>query len=266
MARIARRSLVIALTLSAFAAAVLVPWRNGAAATRKPSKPKAAGPRNEVHPIDNFLKRAMQEMVDAVAAGDTTVWSRYLAPECLYTDEEGNTSTKRELLVDWHPLPSAYHGTIRLEHPRVVIVGETAVLTTELKEVLELYDQRLETRFHSTSTWVRKLDGWRMIAGQNSVLPSDHKEVDVDPASFDAYVGKYSLAPEVTYSVAREGKKLYGERSGRPKEELFPLGGDRFFRRGANRGEKVFVRDAQGRVTQMIDRRDNNDLIWRRID
>jgi hypothetical protein len=104
-----------------------------------------------------------------------------------------------------------------------------------------------------------------MLASQTSVLPSEHKAAKVDPVRFDAYLGIYWLAPHVTYTVTRDRNRLYGQRSGRPKEELFPLGIDRFFRRGAPRGEKIFVRGGNGRVAKMIDRRDNNDLVWRRI-
>ncbi|HEV7745997.1 MAG TPA: hypothetical protein VGO56_13440 [Pyrinomonadaceae bacterium] len=38
-----------------------------------------------------------------------------------------------------------------------------------------------------------------------------------------------------------------------------------FFRRGTIRGEKVFARDANGRLTAMLDRRENNDLTWKKI-
>jgi hypothetical protein len=260
MKPIRERSLAKALLSAALA--VTLPSTPVAQAAARPG-PKTT-PRNQAPSAESFLKRASQQLLDAVARGDTVVWSRYLDPSCLYTDEEGGTATKAELLSQLRPLPKGYRGTIRLKHPQVLVTGETAVLTSDLDEELALYGQVLRTRFHLTSTWVKRPEGWKMIASQNAVLPSDHRAARVDPASFDAYVGTYGLAPDVTYAVARDGNRLYGQRKDRPKEELFPLGCDRFFRRGANRGEKLFVRDAQGRVTQMIDRRDNNDLVWRR--
>jgi hypothetical protein len=50
---------------------------------------------------------------------------------------------------------------------------------------------------------------------------------------------------------------------------LFPKGysgsiENTFFPKGTVRGEKIFVRDASGRVTSMLDRRENNDLVWKR--
>jgi hypothetical protein len=223
-------------------------------------------PRNEPNAVESFVKRATQELFDAVAKGDTAVWGDYLSGDALYTDEEGHVMTKAALLAELHPLPAGYHGTIRLAHPKVVISEETAVLTADCMETLELYGQTLETRFHTTGTWVRRLEGWKLLAAQTMVLPSEHRKVDVDPASFGTYAGTYALAPKVTYTVTREGKKLFGQRSGRAKEELLPLGRDRFFRKGANRGEKIFARNATGKIMRMVDRRDNNDLVWTRIE
>ena len=71
--------------------------------------------------------------------------------------------------------------------------------------------------------------------------------------------------PQVTYTVTREGDRLFGQRSGRAKEELLPLCTDMFYRRGVWRGEKVFERGAQGRVVRMLDRRENNDLVWEKV-
>ena len=78
-------------------------------------------------------------------------------------------------------------------------------------------------------------------------------------------MGTYELAPDVTYTITLEGEKLIGQRSGRAKEELVAADDNTFFRKGTIRGEKVFVRDANGRVNTMLDRRENNDLLWKKI-
>lgn len=74
-----------------------------------------------------------------------------------------------------------------------------------------------------------------------------------------------SSRPQVTYTITREGDKLFGQRTGRAKEELLPLCKDTLYRKGIWRGEKVFERDGQGKVVRMLDRRENNDLVWKRI-
>jgi hypothetical protein len=96
-------------------------------------------------------------------------------------------------------------------------------------------------------------------------IPNERKPAVIDLKSLDSYVGQYELGPEVTYAITLEGDKLFGQRTSRAKEELLPLCVDVFYRKGAWRGEKVFQRDAQGRVIAMFDRRENNDLVWKKI-
>lgn len=51
----------------------------------------------------------------------------------------------------------------------------------------------------------------------------------------------------------------------RPRGRAWKWVKDMFYRRGVWRGEKVFARDAQGRVVTLLDRRENNDLVWRKV-
>lgn len=212
------------------------------------------------------LKRKTQELMDAIALGDKTVWERYLAEGSLYSDEEGRVLTKRELLEELRPLPPGYVGSIRTGDWKTLERENVVVLSHRDREDLELYGQKLVTYFQMTNTWAKGKDGrWQIVSTQAMAIPSERKPSAIDPSRLDAYVGRYRLAPEVTYTITREGDTLLGERSGRPKEELLPLCMDTFYRKGVWRGEKVFERDGQGNVVRMLDRRDNNDLIWQKV-
>jgi len=211
------------------------------------------------------LKRATQELLDAVAHGDVAVWQRYLAEGCIYTDEEGNVKTKQDLLKELKPLPKGYLGSIKMGEPKVVAQENVIVLSHRDREELELYGQKLVTYFHSTDTWAKSQDGqWRLIAVQVMAIPNERKPIAVSRKKLDEYVGQYLLAPDVIYTITREGDKLFGQRTGRAKEELLPLCADTFYRKGVWRGEKVFERDDEGRVIRMLDRRENNDLVWKK--
>jgi hypothetical protein len=211
------------------------------------------------------LKRATQELLDAVAPGDVAVWRRYLAEGCIYTDEEGTIKTKEDLLKELKPLPKGYVGSIKMGEPRVLAQENVIVLSHRDREELELYGQKLITWFHSTDTWAKSLDGhWKLVAAQVMAIPNERKPMALSPKKLDAYVGQYQLATDVTYTITREGDKLFGQRAGRAKEELLPLYQDIFYRKGVWRGEKVFERDATGRVVKLLDRRENNDLVWKK--
>jgi hypothetical protein len=262
------RRFIVRRTLCPLAIGVL-----GAAACTRVSMPAGGRDTDSVSVIDSAattaeLTRVAQTLLDALATGDTTVWARSLADNGLFTDENGATHTKRELIASIQPLPPGFTGHITVANPRFRVTGtadgSVAVMSYDALEEETVFGQTLHTRYHETDTYVRDGDRWRMLASQTQVLPSEHTAVAIDAGKLDVYAGTYQLSPDVQYIVTRDGKRLMGGRAGRSPEELFPLGGDRFFRRGAPRGVKIFVRDASGHVTSMIDRRDNNDLVWRR--
>lgn len=212
------------------------------------------------------LKRATQELLDAVAPGDVAVWKKYLAEGCLYTDEEGNVKTKDDLLNELKPLPKGYIGSIKMGEPKVFIQDNIIVMSHRDREELELHGQKLITWFHSTDTWAKQKDGqWRLAAAQIMAIPNDRKPIAVSPEKLEAYVGQYQLATDVIYTITREGDRLFGQRTGRAREELLPLCEDTFYRKGVWRGEKVFEREDNGKIVRMLDRRENNDLVWRKV-
>jgi hypothetical protein len=212
------------------------------------------------------LKQATQELLDAIAPGRKEVWEKYLAEGSIYADEEGNVKTKEELLKELNPLPKGYIGSIKMGEPKVLVQDNVIALSHRDREDLELYGQNIVTYFHSTDTWARQKDGqWRIVATQIMAIPNERKPIAINPQTLDSYAGQYQLSPEVTYTITREGEKLFGQRTGRAREELLPLCVDIFYRKGVWRGEKVFERDAQGRVIKMLDRRENNDLVWKKV-
>ena len=212
------------------------------------------------------LKQATQELLDAIAPGSKSVWERYLAAGSIYADEEGRVLTKDELLKELTPLPKGYVGSIKIGDTKALVQDNVVVLSHRDREELELYNQKIVTYYHMTNTWARQRDGqWQVVATQVMAIPNERKPSAIDPKGLDAYVGQYELAPDVVYTITREGDKLFGQRTGRAKEELLPLCTDVFYRKGVWRGEKVFERGAQGRVDRMLDRRENNDLIWKKV-
>jgi len=212
------------------------------------------------------LKRATQELLDAIAPGNKAVWEHYLAAGSIYADEEGRVLTKDEMIKELNPLPSGYIGSIKIGDTKSLVQDGVVVLSHRDREELRLYGQTIITYFHMTNTWAKQADGqWQLVSTQVMAIPNERKPAAIDPKSLSAYVGQYELAPQVTYTVTLEGDKLFGQRIGRTKEELLPFCVDVFYRKGSWRGEKVFNRDAQGRVIAMFDRRENNDLVWRKV-
>src|SRR4029077_18367508 len=84
-----------------------------------------------------------------------------------------------------------------------------------------------------------------------------------DEKKFPGYVGTYQLAPDQTRRVTSDKWKLVVERKGK-NEELLPESSDLFFRKGVE-GRILFRHDNAGAVDALIDRRNNEDVIWQKI-
>jgi len=66
------------------------------------------------------------------------------------------------------------------------------------------------------TTWVKSQDGqWRLVAAQVMAILNEHKPIAVSPKKLDECNGQYQLAPDVIYTIMREGDKLFGRRTGR---------------------------------------------------
>jgi hypothetical protein len=57
----------------------------------------------------------------------------------------------------------------------------------------------------------------------------ERKEVSVDPALLDLYVGKYQIAPGAIVEIFKEENRLMTQIAGQPKFQLFPTSNTEFF-------------------------------------
>jgi hypothetical protein len=206
-----------------------------------------------------------QKLLDAIAPGDKAPWAKAMAEECLYSDENGTTMTKAKFLEELGPLPAGYSGNIKLEKPQFVLAGDTAILAYEMNEQETVFGQELHARYHATDTWVRRDGQWHMIASQVVRHGGDPPAASLTHDLLKEYVGVYEMAPGVQYTVTVDGGQVWRERRGRKKEALMPEMKDVFFRKGAT-GRRIFERAADGKVVRMIDRRDGEDLVWKRVE
>jgi len=226
----------------------------------------AAGCSRGTHPTitQEELVRRTQELYDATADGDKRPWEKYFAPDAMYFDEKGRSMDKRALVSDQSPLPPGYSGEIKLVKPQSRIVGDTAILSYDLDETEIVFGQNLRARYHGTDTWMQRGGAWQIVAGQMLRYYEDPAPGKSDLKKHGDYVGTYELAPGKDLTVSIEGTDLVSQRSGKPKAVLLPEAPDIFFRRGIE-GRLLFHRDERGKADALIDRRNNEDIVWKKI-
>ena len=212
------------------------------------------------------LVRRTQELFDAVVPGDPAPWKKYYADDCIFHDEKGRSLDKTKLIADIVPLPKGYSGTITVTKPQSVITSETAILSYDTLETETIFGQELYARYHGTDTWLRRDGKWRIVAAQTMRYYEDPAVGKADPAKFSDYAGTYEVSQdsERRTTVSFEDHDLFMERTGGKRVQLFPESGDLFFRKGVE-GRILFRFGADGKVDALLDRRNNEDVVWKKI-
>jgi hypothetical protein len=212
---------------------------------------------------ENELVRRTQELYDAIISGNQAPWKKYFADDSIFADEKGRTMDKAKLMADITPLPAGYSGAIKLEHVQSRVYDNVAILSYDANETETIFGQSLSARYHITDTWLRRDGNWQIIASQAHRYYEDPAVGKADPKKFPDFIGSYELAPGQTRTVIAEGDSLFVERNGK-KDQLFPETAEVFFRKGVE-GRILFRYDKNGKVDALIDRRNNEDVIWRNV-
>jgi hypothetical protein len=210
------------------------------------------------------LVRRTQEIMDAVGRGDRQPFEKYFAPDSMIFDEKGRSMDKKAFVADQSPLPSGYAGSIKVVNPQSRIMSDTAILSYDLDETETIFGQENKARYHSTDTWVHRDGEWQIVAEQVLRYYEDPAPGKADVKKYPDYLGTYELAPAITLVVSVDSGELFSQRTGRTKDHLIPEAPDIFFRKGVE-GRRLFRRNETGTVDALIDRRNNEDLIWKKL-
>ena len=88
--------------------------------------------------------------------------------------------------------------------------------------------------------------------------------ITVDPATYDAFVGEYELAPGFVLTITREGDKLMTQATGQGKVEVFPSAPTEFFLKVVD-AQISFVKNADGAVTSLVLHQGGRDMPAKKI-
>ena len=223
----------------------------------------ALAPGADVPITQDELVRRTQELYNAIVPGNQAPWKKYFADDCIFSDEKGRTLDKAKLIADITPMPAGYSGAIKIDNVQSRIIDDTGVLSYDANETETIFGQNLTARYHITDTWLRRGGEWKIIASQAHRYYEDPGIGKIDPKKLGDFIGIYELAPGQTRSVTAEGENLFVERKGK-KEQLFPETSDLFFRKGVE-GRILFRYDDHSKIDALVDRRNNEDVVWRKM-
>ena len=203
--------------------------------------PNLSPAQQEVLNVRNALR-------EAALKRDMAAWSRYVADDCIFSDEDGVLVTKAQIIEHVGKLPPEYDRSVNPRDYVIHVYGNTAVINFRLTGHEQFTDTDLISEMRYTETYVKQNGFWLLVARQWGKLPVNfRKPVAVDTSVYKDYVGQYEWRPGLVETVFVKDGKLWSELDGE-KDEYFPLGSDTFFVKSAL-GTSAFSRDAQGHVT-----------------
>jgi hypothetical protein len=223
-----------------------------------------ANPSGSANLTQEFRQRD-QALLDAIAPGNAKVWDDALAPDAVYVDENGTIMNRADFMKQLTPLPSNASGTLSIISYSAQQSGDVvSVIHTDDEQ--ELYHgQKLHAQYLMTETWQQQGGKWKLLLVHAISVLQEPKTITLPASDLDTYVGNYAAAPDLKYTIRREGDHLVGERPGRPAVELKAEVRDVFFIGEQLRMRKIFERDASGKVMDFVDRREGSDLVWKKV-
>lgn len=90
-----------------------------------------------------------------------------------------------------------------------------------------------------------------IVLGMRHEAPEGRRAIRIDSKIYDAYIGRYEVAPDFIITITKEGDRLFGEANGHPQVELFPTSENEFFVREFDAKIK-FIKSDRGQVTYAI--------------
>jgi ketosteroid isomerase-like protein len=206
-----------------------------------------------------------QGLLDAIGTGDKAVWERTLSPDAIYIDENGITYSKPRLISQMIvPLPPHVSGHIDIGSYRLQVMGDTALVVHEDDESENWHGHGLKAQYIMSETWRRDSGAWKLAMVHVYVVPKDPPAMTLPEAKLDEYAGRYKAATELTDVITRDGAKLTLSYNGKPATPLRVESPDMFFVPGEPRFRYVFQRDAAGRVAGFTERREGENIFWKR--
>lgn len=102
-----------------------------------------------------------------------------------------------------------------------------------------------------------------IVFGKNKKT-SQHHAININPDLFDAYVGKYEINPQLTLTVIRDGGHLLMQGTNQQAVEVLSESETKFFNDDIA-AEILFVKDAAGKVTQLILHQSGTDYVAKKM-
>jgi len=215
--------------------------------------------------VEALIKRQSQEFSDASAKGDAATLAKYLDDNVTFMSDGGEVGNKKDLIDGTRPNPAGVSNHLVQGDWHFQQYGNIAVTSFTDNSTVTLFGQTIQSKFRSTEVWREDHGAWKMISSQTMPVADDPPAIALSPSKLDEYVGKYQASPEYVVTIARGDDGLTMQAGTAAAVSLKAEAGDVFFAAGQPRLRRIFQRDATGRITGFVSRREGHDLVLTRL-
>jgi hypothetical protein len=164
------------------------------------------------------LRKLHADYNEAASKRDRAALERLFADGYVWVQGNGRVTTKAKHIENILGNTSQF-SMPTLSFEQMTGYGDMAILReTEMRSGL-----------FATTVFAKRDGRWQFVHAQGTLRPPEHKAVEVDPKSLDAFVGSYEFAPGAVATATKEGDVLMWKGGRRPKVRLMPLSDTRFF-------------------------------------
>lgn len=129
------------------------------------ASPRQFSDKDTVMESDRQLNLLITQHADKGAA-------RFYADEFILTTSSGNVKLKKDMLLEIAS-PDLTLEINETTQVHVRILENTAVLTGILHQKGKYKEKLFDVKLNVTDTWVKTKDGWKLLAGHATLLPSN---------------------------------------------------------------------------------------------
>lgn len=187
-----------------------------------------------------------------------------LASNAVCVDENGTILDRAAYLDQITPLPAGASGRLEISNYQAHVMGDLATVIHLDDEHESFHGQKLFAQYLTTETWRRDGDDWKLYLIHIYAVLKDPPSITLPEKELRQYVGEYSAAPDLTFEIHWDEKRLVAGRKGNSMKPLDIEVRDVLFVPGQPRIRKIFQRDEKGKITGFVDRRESWDLVWKK--
>lgn len=205
-------------------------------------------------------------LLEALKKGDRTALVKALGEGFIFIHSTGPIETRDEYIKNASAGSLVMQRTEMesLDEQWTAYAGNTVVRYSRV--ILRNKAAGTESRMRNINVYVKANGRWQWVSGQSTKLPARPKPAAIDARVYDDYAGQYVIGADRNFSVTKESGGLVGVISGRSRAELVPTSERTFLLFNENNDfgfmETKFVRDAGGKVSEIVIRQNGQEL-WR---